>query len=218
MPDAWTSRLSEYLDDELPPSTREELEQHLVVCDECRRTLAELREVVQRAATLPDHEPEADLWPAVSARVALGRVVPIERARRRISFTLPQLVAAAATLVLVTVGGMWLALAGPDARIPSAAVAPAAIATPVAFDPRGRADSAIAELERVLQQERANLDSSTVRILAQNLAVIDRAIAQARAALASDPGNPYLNEHLARTMRKKMDVLRQAAQLAAVAS
>jgi anti-sigma factor RsiW len=212
-------RLSEYLDGELTPVERSGLEEHLAACETCPRVLDELRIVKGQAAVLPDREPEADLWPAVRAAIAEGRVVPIQATRpaRRFSFSLFQLTAAAAALVLVSAGAVWFSMAertvagGP-------AESPTLQPVSVSFDPRGRADSAITELERILAGEAGRLDSSTVRILAENLALIDRAIAQARTALESDPGNAYLNEHLARTMRKKIDVLRRAADLAAVAS
>jgi hypothetical protein len=75
---------------------------------------------------------------------------------------------------------------------------------------------AVADLERVLATGRGQLDSTTVRVIEQNLAAIDRAIAQAQAALKADPSNLYLNSHLAETMRRKLDLLRQAAALASV--
>jgi hypothetical protein len=76
----------------------------------------------------------------------------------------------------------------------------------------------VADLERILQDGRGRLDSTTVRVLEQNLAVIDAAIAQARRAVAADSANLYLNSHLAETMRRKLELLRQAASLVATAS
>jgi hypothetical protein len=70
----------------------------------------------------------------------------------------------------------------------------------------------------VLEQGRGTLDTTTVRVLERNLALIDRAIADARRALAADPSNSYLNAHLAQTMRRKIDLLRQAADLVAARS
>lgn len=70
----------------------------------------------------------------------------------------------------------------------------------------------------MLAAGRNTLDSGTVRVLEQNLALIDRAIGDAQRALAADPGNAYLNAHLARTMRQKLDLLRHAATLAAAQS
>jgi hypothetical protein len=76
--------------------------------------------------------------------------------------------------------------------------------------------AAVADLERVLAGGRSQLDSTTIRIIEQNLAVIDQAIAQAERALQADPANLYLNTHLAETMRRKLDLLRQAATLVPV--
>lgn len=222
MTDQWTDRLSEYLDHELTAAERQEADAHLATCPACRQVLQELQAVVARADQLEDRDPRADLWPAVRSAIGQGNIVPLDSRRttaRRFSFSLPQLVAAAAALVLVSGGTGWLLTqrASPE----TVAVAPSAAelrAQPVLFDRKGRADSAITELERILREESGGLDTSTVRILAQNLALIDRAIGQARKALEADPSNPYLNDHLARTMRKKIEVLRRAADLAQVAS
>jgi hypothetical protein len=55
----------------------------------------------------------------------------------------------------------------------------------------------------------------TVRVVRENLAIIDRAIADARIALQKDPGNAYLNFHLAQTMRRKVELLRRVNDIAA---
>ncbi|MEO8200723.1 MAG: zf-HC2 domain-containing protein [Gemmatimonadota bacterium] len=222
MTDQWTDRLSEYLDGELTERERVELEHHLVSCASCRATMADLSAVVARAAVLPDREPAADLWPGVRAGLEDRQVVSLDAHRksaRRFSFSLPQLAAAAAALVVLTGGSAWLAFgSGNRGRItpgPIAATTSVATIRPiVTWDRRGRSDSAVSELQRTVDEESGKLDSSTVRVLKQNLALIDRAIDQARKALESDPGNAYLNDHLARTMRKKIEVLRRAADLA----
>ena len=222
MTDQWTDRLSEYLDQELGPVERKELEAHLKTCAVCREILDDLRAVVVRAEQLEDRDPDYDLWPGVKEAIGSSRVVELDSRRkpaRRFSFSLPQLVAAAATLVLASGGAAWFLFQPEAGRANAALQAPVAVeAQPVSFDRKGRADSAITELERVLQEERGRLDTATVRILTQNLALIDRAIGQARKALEADPGNSYLNDHLARTMRKKIEVLRRAADLAQAAS
>jgi hypothetical protein len=85
------------------------------------------------------------------------------------------------------------------------------------FDDPGY-DAAVAELERLLEAGRDRLDSETVAVLEQSLATIDQAIAEARAALQSDPTNFYLSEHLSTTMNQKVRLLRQAVRLATSAS
>jgi hypothetical protein len=57
-----------------------------------------------------------------------------------------------------------------------------------------------------------------VRVIEKNLGIIDRAIRDAQSALAADPGNAYLNQHLARETRRKLELLRQAATLASARS
>lgn len=223
MTDQWTDRLSEYLDDELSSAERQQLEAHLKTCMVCGPVLEDLKAVIKRAGQLDDQEPVADLWPGVREAIGSRQVIDLAARRkpaRRFSFSLPQLVAAAAALVLMSGGTAWV-FSNPrdsDAIASNIPQSTEVVAQPVSFDRKGRADSAITELERILQEESGRMDTSTVRILTQNLALIDRAIGQARKALDSDPSNPYLNDHLARTMRKKIEVLRRAADLAQAAS
>ena len=77
-------------------------------------------------------------------------------------------------------------------------------------------DAAIAELQAALESGRRSgrLDSTTIRVVGHNLAIIDTAITQARRALNADPGSAYLNHHLADTMRRKLELLRQATTIA----
>jgi hypothetical protein len=221
MNDQWTDRLSEYLDGELDNQERVALEAHLGGCAECRATLAELRQVVARAKGLEDRPPKADLWPGVAERIGSGKVVDLTappvpgRRARRFSFSVPQLIAASIVLVLLTGSGMWLALQSrqqPQRRDVESRM----IITPAGWT--GRTDAAIADLQDVLTRNENRLDTATVRVVRENLAVIDRAIAEARRALEADPANTYLNLHLADTMRRKLDLLRRVNAIAAARS
>ena len=223
MSDHWTDRLSEYLDGELLTGERTALEQHLLGCEACRATLAELRRVVARAQALDDTPPAADLWPAIARRIGAGTAsdvtdLGVYRARRRISVTVPQLAAAGIALMLVSGSVVWKVLspgATPVAVTPAPpAIAPVPDGAPAAWSGDASYDLVIARLEQLLAEHRTALDTATVRVLEKNLEIIDRAIAEARAALAADPASAYLNHHLARTMRRKVDLLRQASALA----
>src|SRR6478672_1878636 len=114
MADQWTDRLSEYLDDELAPDERRQLEAHLAQCRECAGTLDQLRTVVARAGVLQPTRPSNDLWPGIEARLTSRRQALAFRARaaRRISFTLPQLVAAGLALMVLSGGAVWLSQFG----------------------------------------------------------------------------------------------------------
>jgi putative zinc finger protein len=223
MDDAFTSRLSEYLDDEdLDPRERREIDAHVRSCAACRTLLDELREVRSRAQALPNVPPETDLWPGIAERVGASRsserVVSFPaRTARRISFTIPQFIAASLAMMVVSGGMVWLMRAGgPRTDVGSIAAVerprtpdmkPANFADP-------QYDQAVADLERTLQVGRGRLDPETIRVLEANLQAIDRAIEQSRQALEADPANLFLNAHLATARQRKLALLRQASALA----
>ena len=227
MADSFTDLLSDYLDDEgLPLDDRHRIEAHLAGCGECRAVLEDLREVAAHAAAMEDTVPDADLWPGVAARIGAGptrEVTPfrlLPSAGRRISFTVPQLIAAGLALMLLSGGTVWLARLGgsrTDFEPVSAEVASetrgSVVPAAQAVDPEY--DEAIADLERTLEAGRARLAPETVRVLETNLQAVDRAIAECRAALKDDPSSVYLNTHLASTQRRKLTLLRRAAALVA---
>jgi anti-sigma factor RsiW len=217
MNDLWTNRLSEYLDGELDGTERAALEAHLATCGQCFATLGELRQVVARAKSLEDTPPATDLWSGIATRIRRGAVVdrPVGRDRRRFSLTIPQLLAASIALVLLSGGGVWLATR--QQPVNTAVTRQRPTITPVA-NWTNSTDAAIADLQAVLTQNEKRLDTATVRIVRKNLAVIDRAIAEARMALRGDPGNAYLNLHLATTMRRKVELLRRVNEMAAARS
>ncbi len=78
------------------------------------------------------------------------------------------------------------------------------------------ADQEVDELRLALAegQRSGQLNPATIRKLERSLAVIDSAIAEAKRALALDPQSPYLNHHLADTMRRKLEFLREANRIA----
>lgn len=75
-------------------------------------------------------------------------------------------------------------------------------------------EEAISELRKALAKKRDQLDPGTVRTLETNLAIIDLAIDQAKRALVADSANTYVKEHLADTMRRKVELLQRATMLA----
>lgn len=235
MHDPWTDRLSAYIDDDLTAAEAAALERHLATCDECRVTLDELRQVLAEARTLPQAGPGHDLWPGIAAAIAAERkqtdVLPLNAARRRrlslesrFSFSVPQLAAAAMILMSVGAGAVWWLSGGAGAGTRTAAEASGVIlhtATAPATDPRlvstqppadvDGYDADIAALERALAGSRDRLDPATIEVVERSLDAIDQAIADARAALESDPANPHLQRQLESTMQKKLALLRRAS-------
>jgi hypothetical protein len=217
MSDQWTDRLSEYLDGDLAEAENAALQAHLTTCAACSETLVDLRRIVARARSLEDRPPSRDLWSGVATRIGAGR------GRRRLTFSVPQLLAAGIALAVLSGGSAWLlhpdpsGVAGVQRNPAPPGTVPVATVGSTGAAARSY-DSAVDDLERILAEGRGRLDSTTVRVLEQNLALIDRAIAQAQRAVAADSANVYLNTHLAETMRRKIDLLRQAAALVSAVS
>lgn len=223
MNDQWTDRLSEYLDSELDHAEKTALESHLATCETCAATLAELRRVAARAHALDERPPARDLWPGIAERIGVSTDdLAVRRTRRRISFTVPQLVAAGIALIAVSAG--VARLAWNHAAAPSDAAATLsrlpAMETAVWVKADSSADQEVDELRIALAegQRSGQLSPATVHKLERSLAVIDSAIAEAKRALALDPRSPYLNHHLADTMRRKLEFLREANRVATARS
>lgn len=216
----WIERLSPYLDGELEASERSDLEAHLAGCASCRGALDDLRQIVALAPGYQGREPGRDLWPAIEAEIDQRRSLsfpkPGTAAGTRRHFSLGQLLAASVAFLVIGAGSAYLASrsvrSGP-ATVAVAAPAAGVTAMPVAVTPKADSayDLAVNDLQSVLARGRGKLDTATVRVIEENLALIDRAIAQAREAIAKDPANAYLNSQVAANMRRKLNLLRQAA-------
>jgi hypothetical protein len=253
MHEEWTDRLSDYLDGELTPDEAAAVDAHLRDCEACTAVLNDLKRVVARAqaAAALARPPQADLWAGIAARIDAGgapQAAPVRahvatfapRPARRVTFTLPQLAAAALVVAAVSGGLAWQLRpslaggAGTPKGVPYAAVPggdadgvgrpftgaePGADAadTGVRIETVGLADAqydaAVSDLEKALKTGRGRLDASTIAIVEHNLQIIDQAISQAREALVGDPANSYLNSHLVEARRRKLDLLRRATAL-----
>ena len=222
MTDPWTSQLSRYVDEEMPAPELRELEKHLEECTECRHIVDELRHVRSWADSFSGETPHARVWKSIAAaiqapplRVMEGDARAAEPMQRPV-FRLPKAVAAGVALVIVGSGSFWLARA--------TAPGPAAVVIPVTWEPAAgptsqstllaaqRYATAVAQLESALLNGEIEMDPATVRVLRQKLEVIDRAIDEARQAVADDPNSGYLAQHFARMMKQKLALLRNTAR------
>jgi hypothetical protein len=74
-------------------------------------------------------------------------------------------------------------------------------------------DQQIGSLHRILEQRRNRLDPKTVAVIERNLAVIDSAISESKAALAKDPANAFLAQQVDHALDSKVELLRTVAML-----
>lgn len=230
----WIDRLSAYLDGDLDGTDRLELEAHLAECGSCRDVLADLRAVVAQARGLGDTAPARDLWPGIAAAIGAplsassagpSGVIPFpttartKAGRSGLFLTMPQLAAASIVLALVSAAAtLWVGPGLGDAPPREAASPPVegrgVFAAAPMTEPSPELSAELRAIEETLASVREQLGPNTVRILEKNLGVIERAIDESRRALALDPGNAFLREHLDRAYRDKLEYLRQAAGIA----
>jgi anti-sigma factor RsiW len=229
MTDKWMERLSDYLDDEMSPAERALMEERLGEDEELASTLEGLRRVKLRAQTVEDAPPPHahEMWEGIARRIGAasserGAASPVRRIgawrARRVRVSVPQLMAAGIALVLLSSGGAMLVQhwssrdgGGGSPRV-ATSVTPRADASFVSIGAT-RYDQAVADLVRVLDEQRELLDPETVAVIEQNLAIIDRAIERSLAALRTDPESDYLRSHLEQTMRQKLTLLQHATAI-----
>lgn len=225
MTDHPVDSLSAFLDDELDVTARAAVAAHLADCAACRAVLDDVTRVRDEARAWRDQlaTPSAAMWATIATRLETpaprgATVLPWYRRR----FTVGIVELAAAASVVVALGGALLVTTvrrAPVAEGPAPIVAqmeptdaPDTEVAAVSFAD-AQFDAAVTDLERVLREQRDRLNPRTVLVLERNLATIDDAIREARQALASDPANALLNAHLAEARRRKLTLLRRAAQI-----
>jgi anti-sigma factor RsiW len=202
--------LSDFVDGTLAPGARADVDAHLATCRECRAVVDDLRHVQSAVRQLAPLEPPRDAWPRVErAMRAIG-------ASRRPS-RWPWL-AAAAALVLVALGGAKLA----DVRRHPAAPADTASTSDVPTAQSVEAELRLAEqhyqkaivgLEQIANAEKGSLDPQIASTLEKNLAVVDQAISESRAALKSQPTSEPAQTSLLESFKAKIALLQDTVAL-----
>lgn len=192
--------LNDYLDDVLPPEERAALERRLETDAELAAELREVRAIVAAAAELPrGMAPRRDLWPGIERRLSPARVVRLRFPRPAAMWSAGAMAAAAALVIFALVRG-----GGDDAR-------PDAVALDA--DPLDLEYAAASHdvLERLGASE--ELDPETVDVIRRNLAIIDEAVREIRDAIEASPDDARLHHRLDTEVRRRGEVLRQAADL-----
>ena len=209
--------INDYIDDVLGVAERATIEQHVKTCDDCRALEDDLREVRRAAASLEPMEPPLRAW------TRLERAIRHEHVPRPYSVswkywnatTRPYWVAAAAVLLFATVAGLRF---GPPARRSPTAGSAEAVVSPQSVEAELQQaethyQKAIAGLEQIANADRGALDPQTAATLQKNLAVIDQAIGESRAALKTQPNSEPAQQSLFENFKSKIALLQDTVAL-----
>lgn len=188
--------IDEYVDAALPADAARTVEAHLAACDRCRAEVAALRAVVADARALPRSVlPARDLWTGIAPRLGTG---PRPAALSTLVTRYRPLALLAAALFLL-LAGATLATLYQRGR-PAAGFA---------LEQRRYAE-ATAQLARTLADDPIRVSPATRAVVERNLAIVDQAIREAEAALATDPGNVELEQMVLARYAQRLDLLKRA--------
>ena len=201
--------LGDYVDDTLAASQRTVVDAHLATCAECRDVVAGLRAVIAAVSTLKPAQPPRGAWARIEQGLRKDKTAT--RAPRWPWF------AAAAALVLATFAGLRLAGVWQQPPVATQTVlAPATDAQSIEAEllqAEQHYQNAISGLERIASAEKGELDPQTASTLEKNLAVVDQAISESRAALRSQPGSEPAQQSLLENFKTKIALLQDTVAL-----
>lgn len=215
MSEHMSEQLSAYLDGELDTLSSAALERHLATCQACAATLEQLKAVKTWAPGYTGLPTSHDLWPAVHRKIQTPARTTLPWHGRRLTIGVPLLLAASVILVLLSATVVMLlrpgGAIGRDSTI--VAVEPGHSWDPIQAGLVDREyDAAVVQLEELLAANDTLLEPGTLKVIRQSLMKIDKAIDDARLAIARDSNNAFLQASIAANRQRKLALLRTAAQ------
>jgi anti-sigma factor ChrR (cupin superfamily) len=227
--------LNAYADGSLSASEAADIERHVATCVSCRQLVDDLRDILRATASLELREPPVRAWSRIERAIQLDGARSaqpsdgISDADARLKgsrFDSRHLVwlAAAAALVLATAIGLRYAPAGSRTAAPAPHAQDDRATQASAADPAQSVESelrqaeahyenAIKGLEQIANTEQNALDPRTAATLQKNLAVIDQAINESRAAVRSQPASEPAQQSLVENFKTKIALLQDTVAL-----
>jgi len=218
--------INDYVDGTSDPFERNAVETHLATCEVCRQMVDDLQEIKRVTGTLELREPPVRAWGRIE------RAIKLEQAEKqgahpffgasdwRKKATTPYWLAAAAAVFLAALVGLrYLPGRGPagnsaDGVETSASASRAADAIESELRlAESHYENAIKGLEAAAQSDQDALDPRTAATLQKNLAVIDQAISESRAAMRAQPASEPAKQSLIENFKTKIALLQDTVAL-----
>jgi anti-sigma factor ChrR (cupin superfamily) len=223
--------LNDYVDGSLGAAERSGVDQHLAGCAECRQLVEDLRDLLRAAGELELREPPVRAWGRLERAIRIeeqrpdrglvARDVVTGAAKAGPYRAYATWLAVAAALILATMVGLRYA---PTRHVDAPPTTTGAGAPISANDAAQSVESelrqaethyekAIKGLEVIANSEQSELDPRTAATLQKNLAVIDQAISESRAAVRAQPASEPAQQSLIEGFKTKIGLLQDTVAL-----
>jgi anti-sigma factor RsiW len=213
------SAINDYVDGTSDPFERSAVDGHLASCAACRRLVEDLRELKSATAALDLREPPVRAWGRIERAIRLEQENNASGASRFKGSTLPYWLAAAAVLLLAAVIGLrFMPERGRGGVDEGSEMSASARQAAEAIESELRLaeshyENAIKGLEAAAQSDQDALDPRTAATLQKNLAVIDQAISESRAAMRAQPASEPAKQSLIENFKTKIALLQDTVAL-----
>jgi hypothetical protein len=216
--------IQELVDGALDGARRASLDAHLAGCAACRGLASDLREIRRAARTLEPLATPPSVWPRLTEQLRAPQATPSRSAITGWPSNWRHLAAAALVVVVAGVSLILLLRGGPPAGGPSSDPAsmgagnasPSEVVQSVETELQAAErhyEAALANLERMAEGGDPRVDGQVVKTLRQNVALVDAAIADSRAALQTEPQSLPARESLFEALRRKVGLLQDTITL-----
>ena len=175
---------------------------HLGECARCQAIAADLASIRAAASSLDEHVPPPRLWAKIASSIDEQQRQPWWQRQLGGAFSAWVPAAVGTSIALLLIAGAW------EAWKETAESGPQPVPAEQHYE------QAIAGLQQLADAQNAALDPATRAVLTQNLAVIDRAINESRAALVQEPASTLAQESLLDALETKVALLQDTVALA----
>jgi anti-sigma factor RsiW len=216
------SAINDYVDGTSDPFERNAVDGHLASCAACRRLVEDLREIKSATAALELREPPVRAWGRIERAIRLEQEHNAASGGSSSRFKgspLPYWLAAAAALLLAAVIGLrFMPERGRGGVDEGSEMSASARQAAEAIESELRLaeshyENAIKGLEAAAQSDQDALDPRTAATLQKNLAVIDQAISESRAAMRAQPASEPAKQSLIENFKTKIALLQDTVAL-----
>lgn len=206
--------LSDYIDGALELGEQVSIERHLADCEPCRAMRDDLLQIVHFSHQLPLQAPASSLWPRIQSDLTELRPRLWDRPLRwwarirsfNFNLSVPQMIAGAATLVIViSIGVIVSRRDGP--AVNSDTATRLSQVTPLSNADLQQLEKQINKLSDSVEQRKESWDPELRIAFERNLFYVDQTLVECRHQLNDNPADDVSQELMLNAYREKVRLL-----------